>query len=110
METERRNLTPEEIEGAWEKGIIDPYNDPNIFRKDYAGAWIQKDQHGKHSVYGWEVDHRNPLSNGGTYNPKNLEPLHWQNNKTKGDDYPHWKTSVTASGKVNVEKEQKWSA
>ncbi len=110
METKRRNFTDDEIEAAWKKGKVVPPNDPNVYRKDYAGAWIRKDQYGQEKEYGWVVDHRNPLSNGGTYNPRNLEPLHWRNNKTKYDNYPHWKTSVTADGQKNVECEQEWDA
>lgn len=110
MATERRNFTQEEIEAAWEKALKQPNNNPNVYRKDYAGAWIKKDHYGKTNDYGWEVDHRNPLENGGTYSPRNLEPLQWQNNRTKGDDYPHWKTSITSDGVKNVEKEQEWDA
>ena len=37
-----------------------------------------------------------------------LLPLHWSNNRTKGDDYPRWRTSVTSDGIKNIEKEQRW--
>lgn len=110
METERRNLTEEEIEMVWEKGQVVNNNNPQVWRKDYAGAWIKRDQYGVETEYGWVVDHRNPISNGGTYNSRNLEPLHWRNNKTKYDNYPHWKTSISSEGTKNVEQEQEWDA
>lgn len=42
MATERRNFTKEEIEATWKKAVIQPNNNPDVFRKDYAGAWIKK--------------------------------------------------------------------
>ena len=37
------------------------------------------------SKHGWEIDHINPVSNGGTDNIDNLQPLYWKNNADKGD-------------------------
>lgn len=65
---ERRNFTSEEIESAWEKASTITGCNPDLFRQDYAGAWICKSDYGmRDSEYGWEVDHVRPLSKGGTY-------------------------------------------
>lgn len=51
---------------VWEKASSVAGYDPDIWRKDFAGAWIRKDSYGLHTKYGWEVDHLQPLSKGGT--------------------------------------------
>ena len=71
---------------VWEKASSVAGYDPDIWRKDFAGAWIRKDSYGLHTKYGWEVDHLQPLSKGGTNDLGNLAPLHWQNNQTKGTE------------------------
>ncbi len=47
------------------------------------------------SLYGWEIDHVVPKSIGGSDDLNNLQPLQWQNNRHKGDDYPEWSCLVT---------------
>ena len=76
METPRKVFSAEEIEQVWEKALPQPRNNPDLFRKDYAGAWIRKDAYGEESEYGWEIDHVLPLSKGGTHDISNLLPLH----------------------------------
>jgi len=86
---------------------VDGY-DPSIWRKDFAGAWIRRDQYNQQGKYGWVVDHLIPTSVGGNSSMDNLRALHWQNNQRKGNDYPVFFTSVTADGNRNIEKEKKW--
>ena len=38
---------------------------------------------------GWEVDHRHPISKGGTDSPKNLQAVQWKENRQKSDTYPY---------------------
>lgn len=103
------NFGKEIIQQVWEKAKIDPNNDPNIFRKDYAGAWIRRMDYGiENAKYGWVIDHLRPCDKGGTDNLKNLLPLHWKNKKQKGQDFPEWKTIITSENNQNVEKEQSW--
>ncbi len=74
------------IKAVWNKGAIVHGNDPNIWRKDKCGKFMNYSQHGnRKSDYGWEIDHINPVSNGGGDELSNLQPLHWENNANKGD-------------------------
>lgn len=108
MATPRRNFTYDEIEAVWKKAKVQLNNDPEDFRKDYAGAWIQKSEYGKKTIYGWEIDHEKPLAENGTYDLDNLQPLHWKNNNKKGDNYPGWETEVSSVGIKNIFKIQRW--
>ena len=108
MATPRRNLTDMEIEEVWQKANIIPNNNPNIYRQDYAGAWIRRDQQGIQSEYGWEFDCRGLLGWDGTYGMWNRLPLQHQNNAKKGDHYPRWQTEVSADGVHNVISIRNW--
>ena len=113
MATERRNFTQDEIDHAWSKAKVVEGEDPNVWRKDYAGAWIKQSEYGNTgSQFGWEVDHVKPLEKNGTYDKSNLLPLQWENNRHKDDNYPAWETNRIASDsaerKSNVSKIQPW--
>lgn len=83
-------FAPEMVEIVWMKGIIIPGIDPNMYRSDVCGATIKRTDYNKTTLTGWEIDHINPLSNGGTDDDDNLQPLQWENNRYKGNTYPHW--------------------
>ena len=96
---------------VWNKAKIVANNDPKIWRQDFAGAWIKYDDYGKctnDTGYSWEIDHIKPQSKGGSDNLSNLQPMQWCNNRTKGDDYPNFKTSISSDGTKNIHKEQSW--
>lgn len=93
---------------VWDKATIVPNYNPDIWRKDFAGAWIRKDAYGQRTKYGWEVDHLVPVSHGGSDDLSNLTALHWQNNVTKGQDYPIFKTSVTSEDNRNISLIKSW--
>ena len=38
---------------------------------------------------GWEVDHRHPVSKGGTDSTKNQQAVQWKENRIKSDKYPY---------------------
>ena len=48
------------------------------------------------------------MSKGGSDDLSNLEPLQWCNNRTKGDEYPEFKTSISSENTHNIHKEQSW--
>ena len=91
------------INEVWEKATVVDNFDPKQFRKDACGAWIIRSHYGQRtSLYGWEVDHIYPQSQGGGDELENLRAMQWENNQAKGDDYPSYKAAVRSEGKKNV--------
>jgi hypothetical protein len=79
--TETRKLA------AWQKAqVVLGYN-PQSVRKDRFGSWIQWDQYGKTTPYGWEIDHAVPKNLGGLLSPINEIATQWKNNRTKSDNF-----------------------
>jgi 5-methylcytosine-specific restriction endonuclease McrA len=79
------------INAVWQKGrIITNYN-KDIRRWDICGKIMKYSEHGNTSSdYGWEIDHIYPKALGGNDKLENLQPLHWKNNRDKGDSL-NWK-------------------
>jgi hypothetical protein len=73
------------IEAVWNKARIIP-GFSSDFRVDACGALIYRASYGQLGDYGWEIDHILPVSKNGPDDLCNLQPLHWENNRAKGDN------------------------
>lgn len=95
------SFSEDTIQKVWKKGTVVSNNDPDVWRKDQCGAWIDRRHYGdRDSQYGWEIDHIKPESKGGGDELSNLRPLQWENNASK--QAGHLNCLATASGKNNV--------
>lgn len=91
------------LDAVWSRATAVDGCDPVSVRKDCCGALIMRSAYGdRDSDYGWEVDHIFPEALGGDDNIRNLRPMHWENNVSKGDDYPTYGAVVKAVGNKNV--------
>ena len=77
------------VEEAWNNAHINRGKNPDVYWRDDYGNTIFKSSYGKQSDMGWEVDHRHPVSKGGTDSPKNLQAVQWKENRIKSDKYPY---------------------
>lgn len=85
------SFSEDDVKIVWAKGTMIPGQDPNIYRKDTCGAKIKKSEYGNvKSSLGWEIDHIKPVASNGPDVLSNLQPLQWENNRHKGDNYPNW--------------------
>ena len=78
-------VTKKQREQAWEDAKPIPGKNPNLFRRDEEGNEIYKPAYGTNGEKGWEVDHRNPQSKGGSDSRRNLRALQTGANRRKGD-------------------------
>lgn len=82
-------FTQKQIQQVWEKGDVIPGKDPDRYRIDAYGNEIFRNSYGKDSPMGWQVDHKHPVSKGGSDQIRNLQPLQSAENKRKGNKYPY---------------------
>lgn len=91
------------INRVWNSARVEEGYNPDRFRKDVCGAWIIRNQYGRtDTIYGWVIDHIYPQALGGKDDIFNLRAMQWENNRSKGDDYPVYKAVVRAEGNKNV--------
>lgn len=92
------------MDRIWEKAFPVDGLPSSLVRKDVCGALIVRNRFGDtHSDFGWVVDHIYPSFKGGGDEIENLRPMQWQNNRSKGNDYPVYFGSVrsNAAGTAN---------
>ncbi|MEO0077681.1 MAG: HNH endonuclease signature motif containing protein [candidate division WOR-3 bacterium] len=80
------------VDRVWLKA--EPVSGFYMFRRDACGTEIAKQEFGKTTPLGWEVDHIRPIALGGTDDLDNLQPLHWKNNRRKADTWPDWRPAT----------------
>ena len=83
--------TKSQRDAAWNNASKIKGKNPDVYRKDAYGNEIYKASYGKQSEKGWEVDHKHPVSKGGTDSNKNLQAVQWKENRAKSDKYPYKK-------------------
>jgi hypothetical protein len=84
------------IDAVWKKGKVVSGYDADKNRKDACNAWMAKASYGTTGDHGWEIDHIKPVAKGGTDDLSNLQPLYWQNNRHKADNWPNWNCAVNS--------------
>ena len=102
--TNGASFSTEEVQRIWEKARIITGEDPGLVRQDICGAVIHRKNYGQNSSpksFGWEIDHIKPVSLGGTDDIQNLQPLQWENNRHKGNNYPEWQCIVNSAEGAN---------
>ena len=80
------------VDLVWAKAT--PVPDSPGVAQDVCGAIIIKSRHGVTDRFGWEIDHITPVALGGSDELANLQPLQWENNRHKGDEFPDWTCKV----------------
>jgi hypothetical protein len=79
-----KSFSDQIVEAVWEKARA--MGTSAILRVDAWGWTIVRQDYGNvRSRYGWEIDHVIPVSQGGTDDLSNLQPLQWENNRRKDE-------------------------
>ena len=81
--------TEKQKQFVWDQAETIRGKNPNLYRRDNYGNQIYKPAYGKTGEQGWQVDHKRPISKGGSDNPRNLQAIQTEENHQKGAKYPY---------------------
>lgn len=76
---------------VFDKGTKVRGKSSDLYRRDAHGNLLYLHSYGKKSQMGWEMDHRKPKAKGGSDSIRNLQPLQWLDNRSKGCKHPYYK-------------------
>lgn len=74
-----------QIDKAWGSAKTIRGKNPDTHRQDPYGNTMYKTSYGKATPMGWEVDHIQPKSRGGSDATRNLQAMNTSVNRSKGD-------------------------
>ena len=74
---------------VWNKAQPVRGKNPSQFRRDVAGNVLFRGAYGKKGPKSWEVDHKRPVSKGGSNRLSNLQIMQTSENRRKGNRYPY---------------------
>jgi len=81
--------TQKQKDTAWQNTPTVRGKNPSLYRRDVFWNEIYKPAYGTMGSKGWEVDHSNPKSRGGTDSSRNLQAMQSNANRSKGSKYPY---------------------
>ena len=73
---------------AWDNASKVRDKNPDTWRRDPYRNLIKKGSYGTNGEFGWEVDHINPKSKGGSDSSKNIQALNTKKNRSLSNKYP----------------------
>lgn len=93
-------MSGHDVDAVWNKGTPIVGMDPKKYRVDNYRNILDRDEYGKDTPLGWEVDHKIPSSRGGSDDIANLQPLQKRVNNKKSNSL----VKATKGLKVNKVK------
>jgi len=75
---------PATVQAVWDRAEMSREHAP--LRRDVFGALVWREGYGNTNCkLGWEIDHIQPVEQGGTDRLENLQALQWENNRRKDE-------------------------
>lgn len=73
------------VQKVWETSATIKGKNPDVYRKDPYGNPLNRDEYGKHTKQGWEIDHIKPKSRDGSDGLRNLQAMQTTKNRSLGN-------------------------